>query len=407
MTALAKKRILLGVTGGIAAYKSVELVRRLTEQGATVQVVMTRAATDFVGPLTFQAVSGRSVRLDLLDPESEAGMGHIELARWADLIVIAPASADLLARLTHGLADDLLTTLCLASDRPLAVAPAMNRLMWAHPATQANHALLAARGVQVWGPASGDQACGEVGAGRMLESLELRNLIIEHFADASLLAGINIMVTAGPTREPLDPVRFISNRSSGRMGFAIAEAAARAGASVTLVSGPVSLDTPAGSTRIDVQTAQQMHDAVLERVADQQIFIAVAAVSDYRPATVADRKIKKEKALLSVQLQRNPDILAAVANRTEDRPFCVGFAAETHDVADYARTKLRTKKLDLIAANRVGGTGSGFDSDTNALQVIWPGGQQRLPLAPKPVLARQLIKLISQQYHARHPVQNP
>lgn len=406
MRALADKRILLGVTGGIAAYKSVELVRRLSEQGARVQVVMTRAATDFVGPLTFQAVSGRAVRLSLLDADAEAGMGHIELARWADLIVIAPATADLLARLAHGLADELLTALCLASDRPLAVVPAMNRLMWANPATQANYAVLAERGVMVWGPASGDQACGEFGAGRMLEPLELRNRISEYFAGSALLAGVDVLVTAGPTREPLDPVRFISNRSSGRMGFAVAAAAAQAGARVTLVSGPVSLTTPPGVTRIDVQTAQQMHDTVLDRIHGQQIFIAVAAVSDYRPADLADRKIKKTDARLTVHLVRNPDILGSVANRAGDRPFCVGFAAETDDVAGYARAKLAAKKLDLIAANHVGQTDSGFDSERNALQVFWPGGEQQLPLAPKPVLARQLIELIGQRYHARHRTEN-
>lgn len=407
MLALADKRILLGVTGGIAAYKSVELVRRLREQGASVQVVMTRAATDFVGPLTFQAVSGLAVRSTLLDAEAEAGMGHIELARWAELIVIAPASADFLARLAHGLADDLLTTLCLASDRPLAVAPAMNRLMWANPATRANCALLAGRGIHIWGPDSGDQACGEVGAGRMLEPLELRARITGQFAGERLLAGLNVLVTAGPTREPLDPVRFISNRSSGRMGFAVAAAAAAAGARVTLVSGPVSLTTPASVTRIDVQSAQEMHEAVLSRIRQQQIFIAVAAVSDYRATTVAPQKIKKQRAQLTLQLERNPDILASVASLAEGRPFCVGFAAETENVADYARTKLRDKNLDLIAANRVGVTGSGFDSEDNALHLFWPGGERQLPQAAKPILARQLVEFIGQRYHAQRPAENP
>ncbi|MDX1604738.1 MAG: bifunctional phosphopantothenoylcysteine decarboxylase/phosphopantothenate--cysteine ligase CoaBC [Candidatus Competibacterales bacterium] len=401
MATLSERRILLGVTGGIAAYKSVDLVRRLREQGAVVQVVMTRAATGFVGPLSFQAVSGRAVRLDLLDPEAEAGMGHIELARWPELILIAPASADCLARLAHGLADDLLSTLCLASDRPLAVAPAMNRLMWAHPATRASCDLLAKRGVRFWGPGEGDQACGEIGAGRMLEPDELRQCVVEHFRASRELDGLEVLVTAGPTRENIDPVRFISNHSSGRMGFAVAAAAARAGARVTLVSGPSALPTPAGVERIDVQSAREMLDAVQQRAARSAIFIAVAAVSDYRVAEIAGQKIKKHQERLSLQLERNPDILGTVAAMTENRPFCVGFAAETDAVLDYARHKLEAKRLDMIAANRVGVAGGGFDSATNALHVLWPGGGRDLAMTDKTELARQLVGLIAERYHAR------
>ncbi len=399
MAILAERRILLGVTGGIAAYKSVELVRRLTEQDVHVQVVMTRAATDFVGSLTFQAVSGRPVRVTLLDPEAEAGMGHIELARWPELILIAPASADFLARMAHGLADDLLSTLCLATDRPIAVAPAMNRLMWANPATRANCQRLSERGVLIWGPGEGDQACGETGSGRMLEPLELREQVRAHFAGSSALAGLRVLVTAGPTRENIDPVRFISNHSSGRMGFAVAAGAARAGATVTLVSGPVQLPTPAGVERIDVRSALEMHDAVLGRATHNDIFIAVAAVSDYRVVGAANRKIKKQQPTLTLHLERNPDILGTVAALERDRPFCVGFAAETHEVLDYARRKLHDKRLDLIAANRVGLPGSGFDSELNALHLLWPGGERALALADKVALAGELIELIAERYH--------
>src|SRR5512143_1833472 len=282
MQPLANKRILLGVTGGIAAYKSADLVRRLKEIGADVQVAMTPAATHFVGPLTFQAVSGTPVRLELLDPNAEAGMGHIELARWADLLLIAPASADFIARLAHGFANDLLSTLCLATDRPIAIAPAMNRLMWRNPATQENCRILAQRGIQLWGPASGEQACGEVGEGRMLEPLQLRGAVIAHFSTDGSLKGLKVLITAGPTREDIDPVRFISNRSTGKMGFAIAQAAAAAGAHVTLVSGPVSLPTPAAVERIDVTSAQEMYEAVMSRAIEADIFIATAAVADYR-----------------------------------------------------------------------------------------------------------------------------
>ena len=412
---LANKRVLLGVTGGIAAYKSADLTRRLSEAGAEVQVVMTAAATAFVGPLTFQAVSGRPVRTELLDVNAEAGMGHIELARWADLILIAPASADFIARLAHGLANDLLSTLCLATDRPIAIAPAMNRLMWQNPATQDNGRLLARRGVKIWGPGVGEQACGEIGAGRMLEPLELRNLVVDLLGaresaavvqsespDVPLaphdLQGLSVMITAGPTREALDPVRFISNRSTGRMGFAVAEAAAAAGARVVLVSGPVSLKTPPGVERIDVESAVEMHEAVMRRVREADIFIATAAVADYRAAHPADQKIKKTQETLYLELARNPDILAEVAALRSHRPFTVGFAAETHDVLHYAEDKRRRKNLDLIAANRVGVAGSGFESEQNALHVLWEGGERVLPLADKTLLGQQLLALIAERY---------
>ena len=415
---LAHKRILLGVTGGIAAYKSVDLTRRLREAGAETQVAMTPAATAFVTPLTFQAVSGRPVRTELLDANAEAGMGHIELARWANLILIAPASADFIARLAHGLANDLLSTLCLATDRPIALAPAMNRLMWQNPATQDNCRLLARRGVTLWGPGVGEQACGEIGAGRMLEPLELRNLVVQMLGvreqpvesppktplvEPALLAphdlqGLTVLLTAGPTREALDPVRFISNRSTGRMGFAVAEAAAQAGARVMLVSGPVSLKTPPGVERMDVESAVEMHAAVMQRVRQADIFIATAAVADYRAASPADQKIKKTRDALTLELVRNPDILTEVAALRSHRPFTVGFAAETHDVVHYAEDKRRRKNLDLIAANQVGVAGSGFESEQNELHVLWEGGEKVLPLADKTLLGQQLVALIAEQY---------
>lgn len=399
MQTLANQRILLGITGGIAAYKSADLVRRLKEAGADVQVVMTPAATHFVGPLTFQAVSGRPVHLELLDSKAEAGMGHIELARWADLILIAPASADFIARLAHGFANDLLSTLCLASDKPIAVAPAMNRFMWLHPATQENCRILERRGVHLWGPASGEQACGEVGEGRMLEPLQLRAEVTAFFARAGILQGLNVLITAGPTREDIDPVRFISNRSTGRMGFAVAAAAAQAGARVTLVSGPVALRTPSGVERIDVESAAQMFDAVLSRARHAQIFIATAAVADYRAANRAVQKIKKTQDTLTLALARNPDILSTVA-ALDSGPFTVGFAAETHDVLRYAEDKRRRKGLDLIAANQVGVPGRGFESEQNALHVLWEDGERVLPLADKTQLGRDLIALIAERYHA-------
>ena len=415
---LAKKHILLGVTGGIAAYKSVDLVRRLSEAGAEVQVAMTPAATAFVGPLTFQAVSGQPVRTELLDTRAEAGMGHIELARWADLILIAPATADFLARLAHGFANDLLSTLCLATDQPIAVAPAMNRLMWQNPATQDNCRLLARRGVKVWGPGVGEQACGEIGAGRMLEPVELRNFVVEmlgareepaswrsessatveFLAGPHDLQGLTVLLTAGPTREALDPVRFLTNRSTGKMGFAVAAAAAQAGAQVVIISGPVNLPTPPGAERIDVENAVEMRQAVMHRVRQADIFIATAAVADYRAAHPAEQKIKKTSEALTLELVRNPDILAEVAALPSHRPFTVGFAAETHEVLHYAEEKRRRKNLDLIAANQVGIVGSGFESEQNALHLLWEGGEKLLPMTDKIRLGQQLIALIAERY---------
>ena len=395
MATQAPTRILLGVTGGIAAYKSAELVRRLRDRGAEVQVVMTAGARQFVTPLTFQALSGRPVRTDLWDEAAEAAMGHIELARWADQVLIAPASADFLARLAHGLADDLLTTLCLATDAPLSVAPAMNRLMWANAATQANVALLRSRGVTVLGPAEGDQACGETGPGRMLEPAELLDVLAPQGAANRVLAGLKVMITAGPTRERIDPVRFITNRSSGKMGFAVAEASREAGAEVVLVSGPVNVATPPGVRRIDVETAEQMMNAVNEHVANTDIFIAAAAVSDYRPVQCASEKIKKTSDSLTLALSRTADILATVAARAP-RPFVVGFAAETQNVERNALAKLDGKRLDMIAANQVGDN-LAFDCEDNALTVYWPGGRQDLGHAPKRQLAAALVSLIAER----------
>jgi phosphopantothenoylcysteine decarboxylase/phosphopantothenate--cysteine ligase len=395
------RRILLGVTGGIAAYKSAELVRRLRERGAEVQVVMTAAATAFITPLTLQALSGRPVRTGLMDPQAEAAMSHIELARWADCILIAPASADFIARLAHGLADDLLSTVCLASEAPLVVAPAMNRVMWQHPATQANCATLAARGVRLLGPAAGEQACGEVGAGRMLEPMALVEAL-KVTPPAVDLRGLTVLVTAGPTREPLDPVRFLTNRSSGKMGYAVAEAARDAGADVILVSGPVHLPAPAGVICMRVETAEAMRAAVLQHIAAADLFIATAAVADYRPAVRAADKIKKNGEPLTLSLEPTPDILAEVAARPE-RPFTVGFAAETERLAAYAEAKRRRKNIDMIAANQVDDRGLGFDSDDNALTVFWEGGSLALPRQPKRALASALLALIAERMGRASP----
>ena len=382
------KRILLGVTGGIAAYKSPELVRRLRERGAEVQVVMTAAAREFVTPTTFQAVSGRTVRSELWDAAAEAAMGHIELARWADAVLIAPASADFLARLAGGQADDLLATLCLATRAPIAVA------------TRANVALLGLRGVQVFGPAEGEQACGESGEGRMLEPLELaermHGLLL---SGAGALAGRRVLITAGPTRERIDPVRFISNRSSGKMGFAVAQAAREAGASVVLVAGPVALATPADVVRVDVESAADMLAAVLGELPGTDIFISTAAVADYRPARAAEQKIKKTADTLELAMERTTDVLATVAARTE-RPFVVGFAAETEAVEHNARTKLMKKNLDMIAANEVGHA-KAFDCEDNQLIVLSRSGRYELARADKLTLARGLMALVAQELAAR------
>jgi phosphopantothenoylcysteine decarboxylase / phosphopantothenate---cysteine ligase len=389
------KRIVLGVTGGIAVYKSADLVRRLIERGAEVQVVMTAAAREFVTPVTFQAVSGRAVRTDLWDAAAEAAMGHIELARWADLVLIAPASAHVLARLAHGLADDLLTTLCLATTAPIAVAPAMNHRMWENAATQANVETLARRGVRVLGPAVGDQACGEYGPGRALEPLEIVSSIAPLLARGPL-QGRRVMVTAGPTRECIDPVRFVSNRSSGKMGFAVAQAMREAGADVVLVTGPVCLDTPPGVRRIDVESADQMHTAVQRELPGISIFVGTAAVADYRPLACAEQKIKKRSDKLNLELTRTTDILAQVSAGSR-RPFVVGFAAETESLEQHAREKLLAKNLDLIAANEVGHS-KAFDCDQNALLVLWRGGRIELPPASKHELGRQLTQIIIQRF---------
>lgn len=388
--------MLVGVGGGIAAYKAPDLVRRLLDRGAAVRVVMTAAAQAFVAPLTFQAVSGQPVRTALLDDVAESGMGHIELARWADLILIAPATADLIARLRCGLASDLLTTLCLATEAPLALAPAMNRMMWAHPATAANVACLQSRGVHFIGPADGSQACGETGAGRMVEPAELAQRAWALLRPApGPLVGCRALVTAGPTYEALDPVRYLGNRSSGKMGFAVAASLAAAGASVTLVAGPVHLPTPPGvAERIDVTTALAMHAAVMARARRSDLFVAAAAVADFRPAACQRDKIKKAGCDgLTLELVRNPDILAEVAS-LDDGPFTVGFAAETKDVEAYALEKLRRKGLDLIAANRVGAGATGFDADDNELVVLSPTERTALGRAPKRVLADRLVGLI-------------
>jgi len=397
MSDLNNKQILIGISGGIAAYKTAELVRALIKKGADVRVCMTKAACEFITPLTLQALTGNPVATDLLDPEAEAAMGHIELARWADLIMIAPATADLIARIAGGHADDLLTTVCLATDAPLHIAPAMNRVMWANPATQDNCKILRQRNITLHGPASGEQACGETGAGRMLEALELANIIeAELSPSAKLLSGKHILITAGPTREAIDPVRFISNRSSGKMGYAIATAAEKLGAKVTLVSGPVALEAPTGVTRHLVESAKEMHEQTLEHAKSADIFIATAAVSDYSPANIADQKIKKSEDKLSLDLHYNPDILFDVSHQFPDL-FSVGFAAETEDLIKHAKGKLERKKLDMIVANPVG-MNQGFEQDTNQVEIIWKDGQVSLPEKNKTELAVEIMDIVSQQF---------
>ncbi|MGR5172360.1 bifunctional phosphopantothenoylcysteine decarboxylase/phosphopantothenate--cysteine ligase CoaBC [Vibrio owensii] len=393
MQTLAGKKILLGISGGIAAYKCAELTRRLIERGAQVQVVMTKAAKEFITPLTMQAVSGRPVSDSLLDPAAEASMGHIELAKWADLVLLAPATADLIARMSAGMGNDLLTTLVLATDSPVAVSPAMNQQMYRNVATQENIATLARRGMHIWGPAAGEQACGDVGPGRMLEPMQLVHLC-EQFFQPKLLAGKSVLITAGPTREAIDPVRYISNHSSGKMGFALANAAAQLGAKVTLVSGPVSLNTPAGVERINVASAQEMHDAVMALAPNHDAFISCAAVADYRPENVASQKLKKTENNdeMTINMVKNPDIVATVANMTEQRPFTVGFAAETNDVETYARGKLVKKNLDMICANDVSVEGQGFNSNDNAITLFWPEGEQALALESKEALSFRILE---------------
>lgn len=401
LSVFAGKRILLGVTGSIAAYKAADLIRRLQDQGATVRVMMTQGACQFITPLTLQTLSGFPVALNLLDADEESTMGHIALARWADWILIAPASADTLARLVHGRADDVLTATILASEAPLALAPAMNNKMWSHPATGDNLNTLKQRGSVILGPASGDQACGETGEGRLLEPADIISELANYLVPARLI-GKTVVITAGPTHEPIDPVRFIGNRSSGKMGFALAQAAVEAGAKVIVISGPVNLPTPAGVIRIDVETAAEMHQQSLKVAADCAIFIGCAAVADYRVAEPAREKLKKSAGEnLHLQLLANPDIIADVAQLPQRPSLVIGFAAETQDLQQYARQKLAAKKLDMIAANDVS-DGQVFGADTNAFQVFWPGGEKILPAAVKGKLARDLMTLIIDQYHAKN-----
>ncbi len=399
MNTLINKRILLGVSGGIAAYKSCYLVRDLIEQGAEVEVVMSRGSTKFVTPLTFQALSGRPVHSRLLDHDAESGMGHISLARWADLIVIAPATAHMIAKLAHGMADNLLTTLCLASDSTVMVVPAMNRQMWENPATQENVDRLKGFGMVFIGPDVGEQACGETGAGRMVEPAEIRQLINDHFS-SSILTGRHVLITAGPTREPIDPVRYISNHSSGRMGYAVAQAAIEADAKVTLISGPVSIKPPDRAHYVPVATAAEMQIEVSKLIETTDIFISAAAVADYRCIDVSDQKIKKSNENIALQLEKNPDIIASVTASVH-KPFTVGFAAETNDVSENAKIKLRSKAMDMIAANPVG-PGIGFESDLNTLDIYWEDGHIDLGTATKHKLARNLIKLIANRYHEKN-----
>ncbi|KXS39728.1 MAG: phosphopantothenoylcysteine decarboxylase / phosphopantothenate--cysteine ligase [Halomonadaceae bacterium T82-2] len=420
---LAGKRILLGISGGIAAYKSAVLARLLKKAGAEVRVVMTEGAQAFIAPLTLQALTGEAVRTSLLDPEAEAGMGHIELARWAELVLIAPATADLMARLAHGHADDLLTTLCLATGADCVMAPAMNQAMWAHPATRDNARRLAGYGWRLLGPDSGDQACGDVGAGRMLEPETIVERLLstpddvpdvspdavptDPAAGDTDAADLTITLTAGPTREALDPVRYLSNHSSGKMGYALAAAAAARGARVRLISGPVALGTPAGVERVDVTSAEEMLEATREAVADSDVFIGCAAVADYRAARPAEHKIKKTDGqdTLTLELVKNPDIIATIAAETP-RPFVVGFAAETRDLEAYARDKLARKNLDMIVANDVSRAGLGFGSDRNAALMLWRGaqgseGRRELPAQSKAALAEAVIDQVIARFRER------
>ena len=399
---LAGKKILLGISGGIAAYKSADLVRRLKERGADVRVILTPAAAEFITPLTLQALSGNPVGQSLLDPAAEAAMGHIELAKWADFILVAPASADVIARITHGMANDLLTTCILASSAPLAIAPAMNQQMYKNIATQANLATLISRNIHIFGPNAGEQACGDVGPGRMLEPLQLVDTVIGVLATPAQqpLQGVKVTITAGPTREAIDPVRYISNHSSGKMGYALAAAAATLGADVTLISGPVQLAAPTGVTRIDVTTAEQMYVSSMQQAPKSDIFIGCAAVADFRVAALASQKIKKtaDNDGLTLQLVKNPDIIASVAAMSAQRPFTVGFAAETEKVAEYARQKLQKKNLNLICANDVSDPALGFNSEQNAITVYSTTAEFALGQRSKTDLAQALISLIYEQY---------
>ena len=392
--------IVLGITGGIAAYKAPELVRRLRERGAEVQIVMTNSAEEFVTSTALQAVSGRPIRSNLWDKEAEAAMSHIELARWADVVLIAPATAEVMARIVSGGAPDLLTTICLATQAPIALAPAMNHVMWSNLATQSNREVLEKRGIHIIGPGIGSQACGEEGAGRMLEPDLIAATVFNLTGGKGqgLLEGRKVVITAGPTREPIDPVRYITNRSSGKMGYAMASAAAAQGADVVLVSGPVNLGEPPGMEVVYVESAEEMYTATHAAIEGADIFIAAAAVADYRPLTVVEQKIKKKDEAMSLELTRCPDILASVA-ALDVAPFTVGFAAETENVVEYARGKLARKNLDMIIANRVG-RDCGFDLDDNAAIALWSGGEQEFPTSSKVELARNLIELAAEHFYA-------
>ena len=397
MINLENKRIVVGITGGIAAYKTIELIRLLRKANALVRVVLTPAAAEFVTPLTLQAISGNAVAQSLLDPQAELAMGHIELAKWADVVLIAPASADFIARLTVGMANDLLSTICLATSAPIFLAPAMNQQMYRQAITQQNLTALLSRGIQLIGPNSGEQACGDVGAGRMSEPSEIFTALCHHFTVQQDLLSIHVAITAGPTREAIDPVRYISNHSSGKMGFAIAEAFAKRGATVTLIAGPVNLTASPNIHRIDVTSAQEMWKTALENAVKNHIFIGCAAVADYRIADIADQKIKKSAEEMTLRLVKNPDIIADVAHLTEKRPFTIGFAAETQNVADYAKDKLMRKNLDMICANDVSG-GQVFGQDHNALHLFWKNGEKALPQADKNTLAEALVSEIMARY---------
>ena len=399
MQDLQGKRIVVGITGGIAAYKTIELIRLLRKAKAEVRAVLTPAAAEFVTPLTLQAVSGNAVSQSLLDPQAELAMGHIELAKWADVIVIAPASADFIARLHAGMANDLLSTICLATAAPILLAPAMNQQMYRQTVTQRNLENLRERGILFVGPNSGEQACGDVGFGRMSEPTEIYTALLTHFVSEQDLTQLRVTITAGPTREAIDPVRYISNHSSGKMGFAIAEAFAKRGAQVTLISGPVNLPTPSQVKRINVTSAQEMYRQAMQSAVENQLFIGCAAVADYRVEQVAEQKIKKtgDNDELTLKLVKNPDIIASVAGLTEKRPFTVGFAAETQNVEQYAKDKLQRKNLDMICANDVSG-GQVFNADQNALHLFWRNGEKRLPLADKTKLAEALVNEIVERY---------
>lgn len=392
---LANKRVLLGVTGSIAAYKSPEVVRRLREMGADVRVAMTENAKRFITPLTLQAVSGNPVHEELFDLHAEAAMGHIELARWADVVLVAPATADFMARLASGMADDLLTTLCLATAAPIAIAPAMNQGMWKHALTKENVQALVDKNIHIFGPTEGSQACGDVGPGRLIEPTEIVDKLSELFKTGSM-AGLHVLITAGPTHEAIDPVRFITNGSSGKMGFALAEAAREAGAKVTVISGPVNIPKPQHVECIPVLSALEMNDAVMRKVSDCDIFLAVAAVGDYRCKTIAEQKIHKDQTSMTLELERNPDIVSNVSALSA-RPFIVGFAAETENVLEQAQAKRKRKKMDMIIANHVGG-GAGMGADDNEVTVIGAQHTVELPATRKTKLARQLIAMIAKEY---------